>query len=135
MWTIRHARDETIVNDRKVNSFKLHAAVFLNRIHPSLSISDITTYLHRVDFYHSLYHSLVLSFSLFSLTIFLCFFSYTHEFVCLSFHSLFPSRTLTLFNFSPCLSQYVRLAGSISYFIFLSAKALYLYGNQCNIKH
>ena len=134
MWTIRHARYQIIVSHSKVNSFKLQAT--FSRNHPSLSISGITTHLFKVDFYYFLYHclsrsiplsiSLSLPPSLFSVTLCLCLFNCEHKFVCLSFHSLFPSRTLTLSNFSPCLFQCVRLADPLSFFIFLSATALYI---------
>ena len=129
MLTICHARYQTFVSHRKVNSFKLQATVSLNRIHQFLYISDIPTYFHRVDFYHSitlsLYLSLCLPLSLFSVTLFLFLFKYAYNFVCLSLHSLLPSRTLTLSNFSPCLFQCVCLADPLSFFIFLSATALY----------
>ena len=131
MWTIRHARYQTFVSHRKVNSFKLQATVSLNRIDPSFSISDIPTYFHRIYFYHSItlslsiYLYLWLPLSLFSVTLFLCLFNYAYNFVCLSMHSLLPSRTLNLSNFSPCLFQCVCLADPLSFFIFLSATALY----------
>ena len=135
MWTICHACYQTLVSHSKVYSFKLQATVSPNRIHSSLSISDITTYLYRVDFYHFLYHclsksislpiSLFLPLSLFSIALCLCLFYCAHNFVCLSFHSVRLSLTLTLSNFSPCLFQCVRLADPLSFFIFLSATALY----------
>ena len=143
MWTIRHACYQTLVSHSKVNSFKQQATVSPNRIHPSLSIFDITTYLYRVDFYHFLFHCLShslsipisLPLSLFSATLCLCLFYCAHKFVCLSFHSVRLSLTLTLSNFSPCLFKCVRLADPLSFFIFLSAAALYFCGNQYNIKY
>ena len=97
MWTIRHAIYQTFVTRRKVNSFKLQATVSPNRIHPSLYISDIITYLQRIYFYHYLYHSLSLSISI---SVLLChsflslFFSVsliTHKLFCMSIFLLFPS--------------------------------------------
>ena len=143
MWTFRHARHQTFVSDSKVNSFKLQRTVFPNRIHSSLSISDITTYLYTADFYHFLYHCLSqstlypylsLPLSLISVTLCLCLFNCEHKLVCLSSHSVHCSFTLTFSNFSTCLFQCVRLADPLSFFIFLSAKALYFCGNQYNIK-
>ena len=135
MWTICHARYQTFVSHRKLNPFKLQATVSRNRIHPSLSISDIPTYFHRVDFNHCLYLSLSLSLSiylylflplsLFSVTLFFCLFYYAYTLMSIFDLSL-SSRTLTLSNFSPCLFQCVRLSDPLFFFIFLSATALHI---------